>query len=812
MVLLPTIIFLHAVFSWAFSIDSVAEGFNSIEVTNVKRKGCWFHQSLRVRTLEVPFGVPRRRVAVWSSSGGDGADGSNNDFTKEKVDAIRFDREALEALLIRLNAAIAEETQPKAREDLWVIEGRIVAWLDNLDFVEKKADASFPSRVESITFQVASQELVHNFDTKRFAERVLDLFDWHTNTEIRDTYVAPYFPLVQSSGMGKTKLLWELRRSVDENRDDDDKFTGYSCKTIVCTDVPPTSDRDPIFSAFLKAPKFVADDQARIDICDTLNQILATCEEDKVILLFDETQHLLSLDGFPFRCVLCWLRLRNRKKQVVAVFSGTTSRLTNFYAEPPKSKSSRDANEKYFTKGTTLYAPFYDICTIGAFAPISSRAKAAANDKYLTEYERAVPHGRPLFALMQKDNGLTEPKLCNILDRMLLGSSSDQLANNLNACVSVLGTRLQIGQTSSFLASDLVARGYAMLTNYVFNVDGNGYKGLGLDNVASICFPTDPVCARLAMGMMDEDWSVSDKQTTFQGKSKKFWIRMMGQALTTGLCNPYQGDMGELAGAAYLLFCGDLLRKEVDNRYMTFSVPLADFVERLLRPNQDGKPQKVSKSNEPRLYAKAHVNFIQVVRNYIRFDTPDISQQELLEDSYISGCAYYRFPISDYYYNIVATIRLTRFDGSFHYVPLLVSVSTEDTTSSQLEKLQNMENVLEGANTIGMGIRLLFGRSTPRNSHPEQLLTSTDVDLLLRGVSVSKVVTVPEDDPFGIVETLLGTSLRGPAMAEIYASHYYLRPMFLKEMDYKKLVRSSPNEEVEDYLEKLILTERNPDM
>ncbi len=55
---------------------------------------------------------------------------------------------------------------------------------------------------------------------------LLDLFDWYIKVK---RYIAPYFPLIQSSGMGKTKLMIELRKYVNQNLAPD-----MFCKTVLC--------------------------------------------------------------------------------------------------------------------------------------------------------------------------------------------------------------------------------------------------------------------------------------------------------------------------------------------------------------------------------------------------------------------------------------------------------------------------------------------------------------------------------------------------------------------------------------------------
>jgi hypothetical protein len=81
-----------------------------------------------------------------------------------------------------------------------------------------ESESPTPSRVSSIT-EGWDTPLVQTTDLEAFRARVDDLFGWYASKkEGYGKYVAPYFPMIQSSGMGKTRLFVELRRSfVDEN-------------------------------------------------------------------------------------------------------------------------------------------------------------------------------------------------------------------------------------------------------------------------------------------------------------------------------------------------------------------------------------------------------------------------------------------------------------------------------------------------------------------------------------------------------------------------------------------------------------------
>lgn len=135
-----------------------------------------------------------------------------------------------------------------------------------------------------------------------------------------------------------------------------------------------------------------------------INEQPPTTSSQKTILLFDEAQHLLNETentGFLFRCVRWWLRKLGREQQVVAIFAGTTSQLTNFYEEPAeRSTASRDVGQDhlYATQGKDLYPPFHFLDTIGCV-----RVKQIPNDG-TEEYVQSISYGRPLFAQLQKKN------------------------------------------------------------------------------------------------------------------------------------------------------------------------------------------------------------------------------------------------------------------------------------------------------------------------------------------------------------------------------------------------------------------------
>ena len=83
---------------------------------------------------------------------------------------------------------------------------------------EPGKDEHHIGRVASIEFDIKTSEMLYTLDLEKFQERVELLFKWHVDMKTQDQYMAPYFPLVQSSGMGKTKLLYELKKYTIHSR------------------------------------------------------------------------------------------------------------------------------------------------------------------------------------------------------------------------------------------------------------------------------------------------------------------------------------------------------------------------------------------------------------------------------------------------------------------------------------------------------------------------------------------------------------------------------------------------------------------
>ena len=99
--------------------------------------------------------------------------------------------------------------------------------------------------------------------------------------------MAPYFPFVQSSGMGKTKVLHTYKSSTNKMED-------LTCKIFLSGSVREKDEEDPweIFDDTLelekltykcKTPDAVAEEVSRI-----VDKIVFTVNTDRLVLLFDE--------------------------------------------------------------------------------------------------------------------------------------------------------------------------------------------------------------------------------------------------------------------------------------------------------------------------------------------------------------------------------------------------------------------------------------------------------------------------------------------------------------------------------------------
>jgi hypothetical protein len=199
-------------------------------------------------------------------------------------------------------------------------------------------------------------------------------------------------------------------------------------------------------------------------------------------------------------------------------------------------------------EGSRLYSTFWQTTITGSCLHLLKHVSRSSSS---SEYDRAVCYGRPLFALMAK-KGILENNIPHILHRMIRVVNWE---NNRNAWINSLWTRLPMGTTTAeVVVSDLVAHSFANACGYDDDDESEGTRQL--------VYCTDPVCARLAMCMMDEDYHQwIPKIATIKGMAKKWWATKLKEIYSSGIVNPdEEGDIVKVVVALYMLFCGDVLQ------------------------------------------------------------------------------------------------------------------------------------------------------------------------------------------------------------------------------------------------------------
>jgi len=663
-------------------------------------------------------------------------------------------------------------------------------------------------RMVSVTYEIKETKLSHRFDLESFAERVVEVANVYYSPQ-GENYVAPYFCLIQSSGMGKTKILHECREMWKATPD-------VSCKLILSG--PAKVDATDVFDEIIDLGVVIQSKRTAEEACGAifskfdelfLKNVMTTGEDTNtqlLVLMFDEAQFFLEqklygYDVFLFRVVRLWLRIsRPDTLRIVAVFTGTNAELRNFQFENDHTIAgtiapSRELSVKkvgFRPKGMQSFSHFVQMTTIGCKLSFLNKASESESESE-SEYVKAIFYGRPLFATMQSKGDMTEDKLSTILGRMLLvtyGENQKDWKKHESTWLNILGTRVQMGQTTVSIASDLVARGYANLIACT-------------DRTATICYLPDPVCARLAMCLMEESQKLNAGSSTTYGQPARWWVARMRDLFAGGLCQPERGDFGEIMVAFFMLLCGDKLRKTKDPTFKTFSVNLADWLHLL---SQGGKEeeQKQSRNRFPKRdregvtiigssYRKAEISFIQVCRNYLRHyegDWGEFFRQDFLKYMYESGIAFFVFAGCSVI-DMVIAIRLTTNSGLFHYVPLVVSIKSRGYFSPSDANGECSCMRQKGKGRLAMCLLVIFSSTTMTNdggAGERKLVPRKDVGELMNGSSVEKVLRIPSDDAFGLTDAFMDLTKQGD-MGEVYASHYFLRNY--NETEVRKSLRSS---------------------
>jgi len=293
------------------------------------------------------------------------------------------------------------------------------------------------------------------------------------------------------------------------------------------------------------------------------------------------------------------------------------------------------------------------------------------------------------------------------------------------------------------LAAQVTSRGYAGLT----------YFSTKYGDTAHTCFFPDPVCARLlAMGMMIRGIRNCKRVPNSWPFAPTFWMKTAAtEMFIDSLCRPAKGDMGEIACALYLLFCGDRIRYAIDKELRQFSVPLDKWISLLLNPNQEVIDVAVVDQKPI-----ASVSCVQVCRNYLRHSLQQMLP--LLPHWYRSGRAIYTYSNCRGFDLIVPLCyrrpgaELNKDDeGQYDYCPLFVSVKNCLSLSPKEESDLRMAMVArlksEGIQT-GLCMLFLEGLRKVRGKTPQ--FNKDDIFRFSGDGICSFTVVVDSDDPFGI--------------------------------------------------------------
>ncbi|KAG7362579.1 type III restriction enzyme [Nitzschia inconspicua] len=644
-----------------------------------------------------------------------------------------------------------------------------------------------------VDYKITDTELSHDYDLVSFVKHVETLATeyWNNDSNSKETppYVAPYFCLIQSSGMGKTKLLYEYRKNYSHKN-------FFESKLLLVSKVQTDPMNEKVYDAKYEAllSKDAKTKSSNLEVnrkteaqlifhrLDTLVNYGLKWDKKKKsrfrVLLFDEAHLLLKeefgMKAFQLCCICVWLRKMQQHKYV-AVFTGTSCGLTNFDMEMDRKlipeQSSRGMGDSWvaITKGSIVFPPFVMLTTIGC----QIQLKQVTTGPHSTEYDDAIIHGRPLFSIMN-DHGHLEAQLPNILRRMLLlhGGENEEVnwEKNLNAWFSILATRVQMGNTTIAVASDLVAKGYANWTHVS-------------PNSAHFTYLPDPVCARLAMGMMSDGW----KNGNIKGRSPSEWVGHLGQIYSSGLCQPDKGDFGEVLAALYFLLCGDILRHGFGGDLKTFSVDL-DLCFALLSnggntgavvaaaQTPDLKRPRMDKEGKQSSKTPITLSCIQICRNHLRSyetDWSSLGDQQFLRQLYTSGTGFFTFvgcPTID----AVLPLCIKK-DSSEKYIPCLLSIKSHNhfPSGEAQELCVHMKVQAENSKLQALCIVVVFGSSV-ESKNDESVFNNDTYTLLANGKTVAMVLRIPVDDVFGI-SGMYQQLTSNTDLMEVYGSHSFIR-------------------------------------
>jgi hypothetical protein len=640
-------------------------------------------------------------------------------------------------------------------------------------------------------------------DLQNFIAAIDHLFSWFEGGHHR--YLAPYFPLIQSSGMGKSKLLFEARKHFSSQQNttvhhllcvNSNTFNLYvhnKEKSRMTQLTPPVNSTENESSRFRRL----------------LESLLPKKGKHRVILLFDESQNLIKHQALGFHVIRWWIR-EVHSHQVVAVFTGTSSKLMNFIEVNSTTDVSRVEKVRYYNDNDNLkklYDPFYLIHTSGLFSTLAEAdlKKYHADITFDERDEQLLLdnsklYGRPLFSLSKT---FTEEENKKIFHRVLC--SKPRFCDLW--ILSVFGIRFQLSPSTLAIASELVSSSYALLVDYKAEAQ----------NLA-LAYPPDPIVASFAASMMTETFELDN----IKGISQSTWVDGAYNLLERSMACLDKGEVGEFAAAMYCLFVGDIIR---ERRACIFSYPLTEFFFLLLSPPQTEFPDykgslkkhgtaqlkilctrrglsrlgekeelisRISKHDalkrtffsSPSSAISLSLSAIQFCRSSVRTSLNAYCSPKYLKWCYGARVGIY-FPTNFKAFDLMLPVRLI--NGSVSYFPLLISVKAYASICPSLIQgfFEEMEMSLEGDKEEGCEekvvcpvISLLVFVGLPSDqwnkigslNYDEFFLTHDDItnfrnDLIGATKSkkkptprLMKAIAFPENDDFHIGKLLSLTS------------------------------------------------------
>mmetsp|Transcript_2113 Transcript_2113/g.5243 ORF Transcript_2113/g.5243 Transcript_2113/m.5243 type:complete len:417 (-) Transcript_2113:574-1824(-) len=342
--------------------------------------------------------------------------------TPQKIFNNMIDDDTIQAAIQELYSASSDKTA--------MMTSKLLLWVTAHAEEEAAKQAARAAAISPLTkpqFGISDTSRFNyadDYDLLQFKEDIDELFDWYPENDTpaalngsgAKKYTAPCRPIIQSSGTGKTKLMYDFKDKYGKkNADDTDKT--YHVVSFLCAKNKTTDDSTRVFDFPL------AEDRLK-DIGTTLGDAIkdktgqdatAVSSGDsaklKVVLMFDEAQHLLeakaplqSGDGTPhtpFESLRSFLRHRRPSMQIVAVYAGTSTSLGDCYPDYDERHASREVQSGEYKSGFGLYPPFFRLHTAGCLQRhiiFGKHGGGTSTGKQWTELEKALPYGRPLFA------------------------------------------------------------------------------------------------------------------------------------------------------------------------------------------------------------------------------------------------------------------------------------------------------------------------------------------------------------------------------------------------------------------------------